>query len=845
MYSRDELVAMAQAGEAYAFIPLGVQALRQWPDDAGLRFLLATNYARLLLKTAASEQLDQLPPEARNDTSTLALRQVLTQLPDDRVPVDVLMTNLRKNVAALNARTDEFRVDLEGRVEGWRAWVEEHEFFVARSMGRVQRQPGSAPGRSGLGYANALVRRRYEGNEAAASGGGGRSGSEWLWWFGDARAACEAVPVGPERKGDAVPPMTIEGVCPPWLFQKVYASSRDPGAGGDGHRVPIHVLQADVSDFMSGLALADISTELSDPRVRVFLGDEGAARWRQHLDTRMDLQVLGPAYTNVGLCRRVEPPAHVVLSDLQQRQRQSQADLLAKVQEVYEPRTPEWYAHRYEEAGRGGGGTGERLRLLVPTCRYSTFIQHSARDIAEAFSAAGWDAKVLIEPDEYSRLASPTYLRAFAEFKPDLVVLINYTRANLGDVTPANVPFVCWVQDAMPHLFDAKIGAAQTVFDFVAGHIHEELHSKYGFERRRTVSLPVMVSTRKFHAGAVGSSQRKQHECEIAFVSHHSSPPRELHSQIIASGQTGADVRAIFERLFPVLRGHVNECAAEILQPRIRKSVQEVAGEVLGETPATGLVTRLVNNYAFPIADRMIRHDVVDWAASVCRRRSWRLRLHGRGWERQSAYAEFAAGELAHGEELRASYQAAACHVHASIHWLYHQRVMECACAGGLPIYRLKADDLKFLDAYSRCAAAESGAPRRRWSVDPAFESVDAADHPELLARLSLLQRLGHPGGQVPDLALAGSRESMAQAWQGLPMHHDVAWLLGDPAEVSFRSEEELEAVIEKAVTMPRWREQLSSGIAGRVQRHFTYDRAVEQIVGLVVESLNDTASKR
>ena len=53
------------------------------------------------------------------------------------------------------------------------------------------------------------------------------------------------------------------------------------------------------------------------------------------------------------------------------------------------------------------------------------------------------------------------YLRAFAEFEPDLVVLINYTREQMKGSIPEGVPFVTWVQDAMPHLFDARLGAAQ------------------------------------------------------------------------------------------------------------------------------------------------------------------------------------------------------------------------------------------------------------------------------------------------------------------------------------------------------------------------------------------------
>ncbi len=836
--SREEVLRAGQAGDPYSFIPLAIQVLRQTPQDAAVRFLLATNYAKLLLKTPAAEQLDLLAPEVQSDDGVRTLREVLGQLPPDRLSVEAMARTLKGNLLALRSRQGATPFGLRGAafedglldrgVEQWRRWATDYEFLTARTL---------APG-AGAGDRNILVRRKGDG-----------SPGDWVGWFGDARSVIAEVPLGgrssagepPDGRGTAgTSPLTVEGLSPPWLFKRVYDAASDPRRG---QRVQIRLIQSDPMEFLSGLAMADVAHELADPHVSVYVGRDASAKLRTDLRERLHYQFLGPGYTNVGLAEPCVPSVREVHSELQAEQELRRQELVRLVDAEYAPRTFAWYQERFE---RALNARGEPLRVLVPTCRYSTFIRHSAQDIADAFSAAGCETRVLIEPDEHTSLASLTYLREFADFKPDLVVLINYTRANLPGISPAKVPFVCWVQDAMPHLFDENIGAAQTPWDFLAGHIHEEFGARYRYPNAGpgpggAIQTPVLISTRKFSPEPVDASLRERLACEVAFVSHHSASPAELHEQILAGGRVEENLRTIFERLFGRMRLLVDECATAFLHNRIRESVLEVAREVLrvDQVPPV-LLTRLVNNYAFPIADRMIRHDAAAWAAAICDRRGWRFRLHGKGWERQPGLAKYAAGELTHGEELRASYQAAACHIHASIHWAYHQRVMECACSGGVPIYRLKFDDLALLTDFTRYRASVSDAERLTWPDKPGAQSFAVADVPEAMMRTALLQRLGlsDPSPARLHFRVQGHPAELLRGFQQLPIDPGVVWMLGDLSEVGFRTEAEMERVIERAVERPAWREDVSRGIASRVRQHFTYDQSVQRILSSVLERM-------
>lgn len=216
------------------------------------------------------------------------------------------------------------------------------------------------------------------------------------------------------------------------------------------------------------------------------------------------------------------------------------------------------------------------------------------------------------------------------------------------------------------------------------------------------------------------------------------------------------------------------------------------------------------------------------WAADACERRGWKMRVFGRGWERHERFASIAGPEIEHGEELRAAYCAAGVTVHSSIHWMYHQRVMECALSGGLPAVYLKADDVSMLRAY---------VVSRMWDVGCGMSDVRrAADCAEAMSFVAQLQRLGRP--VHPAWAALSVDRAMADAaraaWAGMPEAPDAAFVLGDLAETTFATSEGLEGLIEGAMGSPRRRENLSGGIASRVREHYSTEHAAQRILELV-----------
>ena len=792
--TRNDVIALGRSGRPWEFLPIALQAIDAAPMDAGIRFLAAANFARLGLVTPAREMLDTLPEQAQDDPDVAGLRRAIEALPDDRVPHAERLETCRSNVAAVRG------TDLAGALDEWARALPRWDCFRAID-GNV-------------------VRRLRDGRGASA-------------WVGlsDQRSVAARFAESQLRNLGVFPrPLAIEGMDPPWVFMAVCDGTP---AKVVGYRPRVSVLQADALELLDGLSVCDLRERLADPRVRVYAGADGAARFEREAMERLEVQVV-PAFVPLHVVRTrfAEPPTEA-FARLTRAQTAEFERVRAEVEGVYAGRDAAWWARRWGEARRGG----HPLRVLIPTSRYSTFVRHAADGLARCLRDEGCCVEVLAEPDPCAILTTVGVLRAMRDLEPDLIVLINYTRSSSYDgLLPANVPLVCWVQDALGHLFDRRVGESMGPLDFTAGHIHASFVEKFAYPRQRTLPAPVAADESRFHAGPVEPSLLREHECEIAYATHQSEPPDALHARLVADAtREGAPTPHLFEAAWPMVRAAVAHPLAGSLVRTLRLVAERAVRETFGRDDDR-LATLLRHHYVMPIAERIIRHQAAHWAAEVCARRGWRLHLYGKGWERHPTLGAFARGELEHGEALRASYRAAAAHLHVSPGAIVHQRVMECALSGGVTLCRMTADAVAPLRARARAELVERGAR-------PVAERDDAVgfawtDSPAALAACALMQRIG----MEPGACLWIGRGALERVRRGetlaIERESDPAWLLGDPASLGFASADELERRVEMLVERPDLRAAWSAFVAGRVRARCTQSAFARRMLRMVADSL-------
>jgi len=803
---RDELIRLGRSGKPWAFLARGTRAVENDPSDAEMAFLVAANFARLHLKTAAAELLMHLPEKFRKEAGVGTLIEMVY-----RLPADEITAASRTLICAANLETLALRgIDLSAEFRLWHSKVEDRRFFRAMDGNVVS----TSLTNSKFGRLDGLADHR-----------------------GDARAFAHRHLSAEESRGR---PHTLEGIDPPWILQH---ASELLARCGDGHVARINVIERDPIRALDGLSFVDLTSELCQHRLHLYIGDHAIENLARDLRALSHTGITGPFIPRLPARSAVADSVESLFSKLEREQLADQASLSAAAQRIYVSRDRAWWNHRFEEAHNE---TGPKLRVLVPTCRYTTFVKHSASDLASALERAGCAARVLIEPDDTCHLNGLAYLKQIVEWKPDLVVLINYTRATLrgmfGPIIPLQLPFVCWIQDAMPHLFRDSAGAQHGEFDFLIGHQHKELFERFGYAKERTMACSVVASERKFHPAPVDASLRRRHECEIAYASRHAETVEALHARLCGEVRHNPPLVRVFEHLYPQVRALGEHPTAQFAHASFDTLASEalVATQHPGPQPDLKLVALIAKQYCGPLAERAVRHQTLHWAADIAEKNGWRLNVYGHGWESHSRFARYAKGELNHGEELRASYQGAAAHLHATVHFLMHQRVVECVLSGGYPMLRMNMEEVSALfwasigDLFARDLPPNIVDPS---SGQTAFQ---VADHPTLMRMMSLRQRMGLQAESTLTFT-ENQRKRFAKRGEVPHPAEQSLWLLGDSAENFFDSPTALERNVRTAIERPDLRRATSRLAAERITPCLTYHALVHDVLSLVRKTLSGT----
>ncbi|MEO0482161.1 MAG: hypothetical protein AAF138_00890 [Planctomycetota bacterium] len=629
-------------------------------------------------------------------------------------------------------------------------------------------------------------------------------------------------------------------------------------------RPRVDVVEPDPAAAAELLAQHDLAEAIAGGWLRWSVGPNAAARFAERLaDEPLDAMAPALLRPESSALLPVAQELEQTLAERSTAQTERLALLLSQLRQTYADRDAAWWRARLASGLSGG----EPLRAIVPTFRHAHFVHASARDLLGAWERAGHSGRLLLEGDDFSRLTALSWAEAIAQVEPDVILAINYRRDVAPETAALPIPWVCWVQDPMPHLLTPPKTPAGPL-DCVIGHGYPELFAHDESQRARFAPTPVVVEPRRFERAGARVDERT---CEIAYVSNQSEPP-EAMAMRLARGLTGVPFDGVrfvetIAASIPELRdGFAKDGAdAGALFDRFIRGALGPAGD----RAPSGLVTMLRTQIAEPLLERTLRHEAVGWAAGICARRGWRLALHGRGWERVERFAPFARGPVAHGDALAEIYAGAAVSLHASCRPPTHQRVFECAVAGGLPAVRwlgafqASPEALLASEGVWTFGAEPPDLPGARgnvhwekmlkawdlwWWVDQPHDRfgypisgnssiwVEIADSPSLMARVAEHQRRG----ETPEWLDGGSARlapwpMAARVCASVPASDTFGAVL-DPGETGFVDASGLEWLVERALERPGWRGGHSRAMADRVRERFSYDGIVELLLGLLAK---------
>jgi len=646
---RQKILAMMDPGNPYPFLSVVEDYLAAVPADGPIRGEAVRMLAGKGLVSVAAELARACPASSVEAAELHRMADELARNLADLIGRDEAGAVFVRNLGVLGARDARTAASVE------QAWQE--------GGGRLTFH------RSTDG--NVFVRKEFS---------GGRR--RWVPALLDFSGTIEIVQDAASLKNQVLPPMLVDGVGMGWIVPRLRAATERVFLT---YSPTIYVIEPNALALAAVMHLHDWSDVLGDKRMRFFTGRSAWEDWRAFVTS-------DPALT---LPQKVvpmpywpgEPATRLRETALAARQERDQmyGRFAGKAAADCAGLSPADWARRFETAG-----PDDPIRVLCVSCRFTTFLQHSTRDFMAALQRAGMKTRLLIEPDDHTLMTREAYMAAAAEFRPDLIFIIDHHRQEFPERYPANVPYVCWIQDELPALFDPEVGRKMGPLDFSMGFGRTRCALRFNYPAERFMACHMAVDLDKF-AEDVGGAADSELRCDVVYVSHHSETPEALHQRVrkVAGHEVLVRVMdAFFEETRAVLAGSSFKAAYDL--DRMLRDVEAKCGS---QIPDAVTRERVMGVYVRPLADRMIRHTSLGWAADWADGAGKVLHIYGQGWERHPRFSRYARGPAEHGRQLAAISREAAITLHTGMSNALHQRVLETVAAGGFVMLRYNPYD--------------------------------------------------------------------------------------------------------------------------------------------------------
>ncbi len=414
---------------------------------------------------------------------------------------------------------------------------------------------------------------------------------------------------------------------------------------------PLYVAEPSLGMFRMRARLFDLSGPLAADHLLWFVGEDWAQRLASFLRAQpgihppVEARVLAGGLDGEAV-RRVLQEAFLW--------RQAESGRLAEeAARIFQGRT--------EGDWRAAFAEGARTRVLLVTSRFTTVLQHVTKDLQRAFQDLGCEAITLLEQRDCQLLSSLEIRQKLLSFRPDLVFFLDHLRAQGEGLIPPEIPYVCWVQDRLPCLFEkdwiAQLGPRDFTFSMWPAMTRDLLAAGYP----EVLPLPVAAdaSTYRPPEGPPPPGLR----CDVAFVSNlQALRPMTSYPGLVEEAERILRAEGI---------GYRDPEFYESLLARLEKT--------LGLTVGAGDREAVLFHLSFDVERWVQRTGPVRWA----RQMGLDVRVWGKGWEASEEFAPLARGSVAPGEPLRDLYAAARIHLHMNSDTNVHGRVFECLLSGG------------------------------------------------------------------------------------------------------------------------------------------------------------------
>jgi hypothetical protein len=774
-------------GEHYTLLNITLRLLAENPGNVEAAFFAFRSYTAIGLIGPALEMLEEGGGPLGSLPELAGLRDQLAAIPSGKIAWSSLQQRFEDNAACLYRAHPELR----RHDATFRAVPESLELYRTLD-GNLQ-----------------LSEKKH---------GGAR---HWLPDLADAKRIGASVKLAHDPRLLFCMPYVVLGDRFGMLFDRVFDGTRKMFLTFTPR---IYLLETDIRVFGAMLWAVESMAELCDDRVSILIGPDCVAAMielmrREPTRAIPDYIVRSPTSDQATNDRLMDAIRELVDA----RERQALATI-ASMRNHYDALPASHWAERFAPCRR------DKLRILGLTSRFTTVLQYSMRDLKAAFERLGHDFRLLIEDGDHDLLPPARTAEVIEEFHPDLILAIDHLRREYEQVMPANVPFVCWIQDQLPHLVCVDAGQSQGELDFYITPELDPLVRKYAYPAAQGLVWTMATDERLYSSDPMREEDLAAYRCDFSFVSNQSQSPRDFHRQ--RQERFCDDPGA----------ARLTDCLFETLSERIASDPAAACGTVMtfineavratGIAPASPEVEdRLGRFHAQPLADLMFRQNALEWVADYCDQTGRVLHLYGNGWQDHPRFAKYARGVAKNGPELRAIYQASAINLQINTYGAVHQRLLDGLAAGGFfMIRRCPTDGVReplteFLAAVAECGIETDRTYRRE-------------DVPRFAAALDGLADQYHEPRQGANLTLPYWRLEFYRNFAAKDYMRVAGAVFADYEQVAFGSREEFVRKASQYLEAAPQRKAIMDTMRAEVVRRFTYNALVGELLAFMGERL-------
>lgn len=320
------------------------------------------------------------------------------------------------------------------------------------------------------------------------------------------------------------------------------------------------------------------------------------------------------------------------------------------------------------------------LRILLVTCKFSTFVQYCTRDVAQGFEALGHQTRTIVEKDSIDRTSSLDTMRNVASFKPDMIFMIDYLRTYFGSLCHENIPWVCWAQDMLPGIINEQapktIGKRDLVFVLSGPNTRRLL--ELGYPRDNLFHLPVPVNVSVYYPMSLSEKDREKYGCEVSYVSHYALSPEKAFTDLLAQF-SDSRIKEILRIMYELIKERFyneKDCYTSEDYELLLLEVEEQKGNRIENSKAR---KDILWKFWHSIGSLFFRQLPLEWIAQE----GYDLRIYGRGWETHPRLSKYAQGIANNGQELCKIYNSS--QINLQIHHVHnlHPRLTDGLASGG------------------------------------------------------------------------------------------------------------------------------------------------------------------